>query len=197
MSESRTTDAQRLSRQERESRVLDTAARLFYARGVHEVGMDELVQSSGLGKATVYRLYPTKNALIGAYLSRLAEDIATAIASRLAEHPGDPRETLLAIVDDIADDLRRPDFRGCAFNNASIEFDDADHSARIQARDYRTYLLAIFTELAEELFPGRGTVLGAQLAVIIDGCYTSAAHLGPDGPAAEGLALARTLIAHA
>ncbi len=72
-----------------------------------------------------------------------------------------------------------------------------DHSARIQARQYRTYLLAIFTELAEELSPGRGTVPGAQLAVIIDGCSTNAAHLGPDRPAAEGLALARTLIADA
>jgi AcrR family transcriptional regulator len=69
-----------LNREERKSRVLDTAARLFCARGVHEVGMDELVQSSGLGKATVYRLYPTKDALIGAYLSRLAGDIANAIA---------------------------------------------------------------------------------------------------------------------
>jgi AcrR family transcriptional regulator len=159
--------------------------------------MDELVQSSGLGKATVYRLYPTKDALIGAYLSRLAGDIATAIAARIADHPGDPRGALLAIVDDIADDLRRPDFRGCAFNNASIEFDDPDHAARIEAREYRTYLLAIFAELAEELAPEEGAALGAQLAVIIDGCYTSATHLGPDGPAAEGLSLARRLIADA
>jgi AcrR family transcriptional regulator len=194
---SATTNVPRLSRHEREARVLDTAARLFYARGVHEVGMDELVRSSGLGKATVYRLYPTKDALIGAYLARLAGEIATAIAARIADHPGDPRGALLAIVDDIADDLRRPEFRGCAFNNASIEFDDPDHSARIQAREYRSYLLATFTELTEDLSPGNGAALGAQLAVIIDGCYTSATHLGPDGPCAEGLALARTLITDA
>jgi AcrR family transcriptional regulator len=177
--------------------VLDTAAHLFYSRGVHEVGMDELIRSSGLGKATVYRLYPTKNALIGAYLSRLAGEIATAIAGRIADHPGDPRGALFAIVDDIADDLRRPDFRGCAFNNASIEFDDPKHSARIEARKYRSYLEATLTELAEELSPGKGAVLGARLAVIVDGCYTSAAHLGPDGPCVEGLALTRSLIADA
>lgn len=159
--------------------------------------MDELVRSSGLGKATVYRLYPTKEALIGAYLRRLAGEIATAIAARIADHPGDPRRALLAIVDDIDIDLRRPDFRGCAFNNASIEFDEPDHIARIQAREYRSYLLATFTELTEELSPGNGAVLGAQLAVIVDGCYTSAAHLGADGPCAHGLALARSLIAAA
>lgn len=43
----------RLSREERERRVLDTAAELFYARGVHEVGMDALARQTGLGKATI------------------------------------------------------------------------------------------------------------------------------------------------
>ena len=62
----------RRSRAERERIVLDTAARLFYARGVHAVGMDELVRETGLGKATVYRLFPSKDALVGAYLRRLA-----------------------------------------------------------------------------------------------------------------------------
>jgi uncharacterized protein (DUF2267 family) len=57
--------------------------------------------------------------------------------------------------------------------------------------------LAIFAELAEELAPEEGAALGAQLAIIIEGCYTSGTHLGPDGPAAEGLTLARRLIAEA
>jgi len=128
--------------------------------------MDELVQKSRLGKATVYRLYRTKDALIGAYLSRLAGDIASAIAARTADHRGDPRGTLLAIAHDMADDLRRPDFRGCAFNNASIDFDDPDYLARVRARDYRTCLLTTFTKLAEELTPRGGAALGAQLAVL-------------------------------
>ena len=67
-----TSRAPRLSKQQRQAQVLDTAARLFYARGVHEVGMDEPVRATGLGKATVYRLYPTKDALVAAYLRRLA-----------------------------------------------------------------------------------------------------------------------------
>lgn len=151
----------------------------------------------GLGKAAVYRLYPTKDALIGGYLGRLAGDIATAIAFRIVEEPRDPRRALPAIVDDIAVDLRRSDFGGCAFNNASIVFDDPDHPGRVLSRAYRVYLLAIFTEAAEELDPEAGAVLGARLPFVIDACYASATHRGPDGPAAEGLALARRLIADA
>ena len=44
----------RRSRAEREQIVLDTAANLFYARGVHAVGIDELVRATGLSKPTVY-----------------------------------------------------------------------------------------------------------------------------------------------
>ena len=56
----------------RVERVLDTAARLFYARGIHAVGMDELITSTGLAKMKVHHLFPTKDDLVGAYLARLA-----------------------------------------------------------------------------------------------------------------------------
>ena len=94
-----TSRAPRLSRQERETQVLDTAARLFYARGVHEVGMDELVRATGLGKATVYRLYPTKDALVAAYLDRLAATIGAAVGEEITANEGDPGAALLAILD--------------------------------------------------------------------------------------------------
>jgi AcrR family transcriptional regulator len=164
----------RLPREERERRVLDTAARLFYARGVHEVGMDELIAETGLAKATVYRLYPTKDELVAAYLNRLADGI-------------------LAGIDDEAD-LRRSTFRGCAFNNASIEFDDPDHPARAAAREYRQALHTRLATLARQLTGEPEPGLGAELAVLVDGLYTNTAHLGPDGPALAGLALARRLI---
>jgi AcrR family transcriptional regulator len=188
-----TTRRTRRPRAEREQIILDTASRLYYSRGVHEVGMDELVEASGLGKATVYRLFPTKDALIEAYLTRLSATIAGAIADRIAR-ASDPRVALHAILDDIEHDVRRDDFRGCAFNNASIEFDDPEHPARARARAHRELLLTELTGLAVALSPGHGRVLGGQLAVLIDGAYTSAAHLGPDGPAEAGLALAHQLI---
>jgi AcrR family transcriptional regulator len=191
-----TTARTRRPRAEREQIVLDTAARLYYSRGVHEVGMDELVAASGLGKATVYRLFPTKDALIEAYLTRLSATIASAIADRIAQ-TRDPRTGLHAILDDIERDVRGDDFRGCAFNNASIEFTDPGHPARARAREHRALLLTELTQLAEALSPGRGPALGGQLAVLIDGAYTSAAHLGPDGPAAAGLALAHQLVTDA
>lgn len=187
----------RLSREERQERILDTAASLFYARGVHEVGMDELVRATGLGKATVYRLFPSKDLLVAAYLKRLAVAIGSAIDLEIERHRRRPAAGLLAVLDAVEADIRRPGFRGCPFNNASIEFDDAQHPARVEARAYRQQLLAQLSELCTALDRRRGETLASQLAVLIDGAYTSGAHLGPDGPAAGGLGLARQLVRQA
>jgi AcrR family transcriptional regulator len=183
-----------IPREERERRVLDAAADLFYARGVHEVGMDELVRATGLGKATVYRLFPTKDALIGAYLSRLASEILAAVDEDIARHADKPAEAVKAIFRAVREDVGRRNFRGCAFNNASIEFSDPRHPARVAARQYRAELHGRLIDLADQIDPEHGRDLGARLALLIDGMYTSAAHLGPEGPAAAGPELAEALV---
>lgn len=180
---------------ERRRLVLDTAGRLFYPRGVHEVGMDELVRATGLGKASVYRLFPTKDVLIGAYLTDRADTILGYIDADIARHAGDPAGALRAIMDAVSADVGRPDFRGCAFNNASIEFADPAHPARAAARHYRAALHARLCRLAGELRPGpAGAELADALALVIDGTYTNAAHLGHDGPTARGRTLVERLL---
>ena len=171
--------------------MLDTAARLFYARGVHAVGMDELVRETGLGKATVYRLFPSKDVLVGGYLQRLAVEILGSVDRRSAAAPS-PVAALRGLIAAVEDDLRRPGFRGCAFHNAGSEYDDPAHPARVVAREYRAELLARLTTSVARA--GGPPAMAGQLATLIDGAYTSAAHLGPDGPAAAGMALARTLV---
>lgn len=137
--------------------MLDAAADLFYARGVHEVGMDELVRATGLGKATVYRLFASKDELIGAYLKRLAETTLAAIERDVARYADDPRRAVEAIFDAIAAHLARPACRGCAFNHASIEFPDPEHPARAAARAYRAALRDRLTTLAETSAPARAS----------------------------------------
>ena len=170
--------------------VLDAAAELFYARGVHEVGMDELIELAGLGKATVYRLFPTKDDLIAAYLARTAASILERIDADIDAHPGDPEAATLTILDGIWAHVTSAGFRGCPFNNASIEFEDPEHPARVEAHDYRRDLRARLVDLV-------GRDLGDQLAILIDGVYTNAVHLGPNGPAQTGIELARTLVRQA
>lgn len=182
-----------LSPDERRTIVLDTATRLFTDHGVHAVGMDRLIAECGLGKMSVYRVFATKDDLVDAYLTRLADQILGYIDVDIAT-ADDPRAALHTILNSIEQDLRRKDFRGCPFGNAAGEYDDPHHPARRIAREYRRSLLDRLDRTGRRIDPHQGPQLARQLAALIDGAYLNAAHLGPDGPASEALALARHLI---
>ena len=68
-------------------------------RSSRSVGMDELVRETGLGKMTVYRLFKSKDDLVGAYLSRKAATVLAFIDAELVRLEGDPRAALLSVVD--------------------------------------------------------------------------------------------------
>lgn len=187
----------RSSPDDRATTVLATARLLFVTHGVHAVGMDRLIAETGLGKMSVYRIFPTKDVLVGAYLEQLADEIMAAIDADIERWDGHPEAALHAILDAIEKDLRRNDFRGCPFGNAAGEFASADHPSRRVAASYRTRLLKRLTALAVQLDPDGGALLGRRLAVLIDGAYLSAAHLEWAGPASDGLALARELVGSA
>ncbi len=183
----------RRSRAERESIVLDTAERLFSTRSSRSVGMDELVRETGLGKMTVYRLFKSKDELVGAYLARRAATVLGHIDDIIRIEP-DPRAALLAVVGSVEADVTRAGFRGCPFTNVSSEYDDPQHPARSAAADYKFDLHARLERLAEQVAPGVGEDLAAQVHLIIDGMYLSGGLLGPDGPAAHGRDLAERLV---
>src|SRR5919107_1287594 len=96
--------------------------------------------------------------------------------------------------DAVERDVTRTGFRGCPFNNVSSEYDDPQHPARSAAADYKFELYSRLERLAEEIVPGRGEDLAAQIHLIVDGMYLSGGLLGPDGPAAHGRKLAERLI---
>ncbi|MCW2634619.1 MAG: Transcriptional regulator, TetR family [Blastococcus sp.] len=184
----------RRSRAERQAIVLDTAERLFAGRSSRSVGMDELVRETGLGKMTVYRLFKSKDDLVGAYLSRKAATVLAFIDAELVRLQGDPRAALLSVVDAVERDVTRTGFRGCPFTNVSSEYDDPQHPARSAAADYKFELHMRLERLADEIIPGGGDDLAAQIHLIIDGMYLSGGLLGPDGPASHGRQLAERLI---
>ncbi|WP_299952912.1 TetR/AcrR family transcriptional regulator [uncultured Modestobacter sp.] len=184
----------RRTRAERQEIVLDTAERLFSARSSRSVGMDELVRETGLGKMTVYRLFKSKDDLVGAYLSRKAATVLSYVDAELIRLQGDPRAALLSVVDAVERDVTRTGFRGCPFTNVSSEYDDPQHPARSAAADYKYELHMRLLDLAGELVPTGAEDLAAQVHLIIDGMYLSGGLLGPDGPASHGRQLAEKLI---
>jgi AcrR family transcriptional regulator len=76
-------------------RILETAYGLFAKRGVRDVGIDEIIARSGVAKATFYRHFPSKEALVLAYMERWYQARHDAIEEAIA-HAHNPDDALLA-----------------------------------------------------------------------------------------------------
>src|SRR5919198_5152813 len=110
-------------------RILDTASEMFYRDGIRAVGIDAIIARSGVAKMSLYRNFPSKDALVAAWL----EDRNTFFWRRWerAEEAGgsDPRTRLEAILDTVAAAPSHPKWRGCPFLNTGTEFPGPEHPA--------------------------------------------------------------------
>src|SRR5690349_4815887 len=106
-------------------RILDAAYDLFSANGIRAVGIDAILERSGVAKMTLYRHFPSKQDLALAYLDeRDARWTHDWLEAEVTSRTSDPRERLLAIFDVFDEWFRRPDFEGCAFINVMLEGDE-------------------------------------------------------------------------
>src|SRR5438046_8911060 len=112
---------QALSTQTCVERILAAADKLFYAQGIRAAGVDTVAAEARVSKRTLYNHYPSKDALIAAYL--------TARFKHLAPSDAPAREQILGNSDRLARPIADGSFRGCPYVNAVTELGHPKHSA--------------------------------------------------------------------
>src|SRR5882757_9515421 len=130
-------------------RLLAAATELFYAEGIHTVGIDRVIERAGVAKASLYSTFGSKDELVRSYLEGRAAARHERILKRIARHQ-DPRDRLLSLFDLLGELAADPAFRGCAFVNASAEGPRDDSSVAQVSRASREWLRDLFTRLARE-----------------------------------------------
>src|ERR1700759_4346105 len=166
-------------------RLLAAATELFYAEGVHTVGIDRVIERAGVAKASLYSTFGSKDELVRAYLEGRAELRRKRVTERLERAKG-PRGGILAMFDGLAESAAQPTYRGCAFVKASSEGPRGESKVDQVTADSRAWLRDLFVDLARQVGssgPGR---TGQQLFVLYDGAMIGAAM--DHDPAAVGLA---------
>jgi AcrR family transcriptional regulator len=176
-------------------RVLDTAAEMFYREGVRAIGVDAIIARSGVAKMSLYRHFPSKAALVAAWL----EDRNRAFWQRWedaeATFPGDPQAQLEAILDLVAARVSHPRWRGCPFLNTSTEFPEPGHPAQAVILAHKRAVYDRLRVLAEAARARDPALLAQHLQLLIDGAYAIGQSLGPSGPANTVATAGRALIA--
>ena len=164
-------------------KLLNTADELFYREGIRAIGVDTIVERSGVAKTSLYRWFPTKDDLIAAFLERRDTLFWEQWDKVTAKHGGDPTAELLAQLRWISHYVANPEFRGCPFQIAATEYPDLGHASRAicirNKQELRRRLLNIVRETGSE----DAGVVADQLLMLIEGAFINTLLFGKSGPA--------------
>src|SRR5229473_5004919 len=142
-------------------RILETADRLFYLRGIRAVGVDTIAAEIGISKRTLYNHFPSKDQLIAAYLAR-----------RFRQPPASdkpPAEQILGTFDSLERRFASKDFRGCPFVNAVAELGAEDRAVKKIAVAFKESRRVWFRDLLLQLKVADADDLATQLTLLVDG----------------------------
>ncbi len=170
-------------------RILETADRLFYLRGIRAVGVDTIAAEIGISKRTLYNHFPSKDELIAAYLAR-----------RFRQPPSSdkpPAEQILGTFNSLERRFASKDFRGCPFVNAVAELGAEDRAVKKIAIAFKESRRLWFRDLLMRLEVADPDHLATQLTLLVDGAI--AQDLVRDDPSMARAAkeAARVLLANA
>lgn len=175
------------------ARILQTAERLFYARGIGRVGVDTIVAESGVAKATLYAHYRTKDELVAAYLASRSQRQREQLEPLLSgETPAGDR--VLAAFAKRAETLAAPQWRGCAFLNARAEYPEPEGIVGDTVDNHRAWIRAFFEELATQARHPDPEDAASRLAMIWDAAAVSAMFDEPHAVATRATALAAGIL---
>lgn len=176
-------------------RILATARELFYREGARAVGVDTVVAQSGVAKTSLYRWFPSKDALIVAVLEEEARDrwAGWDYTAQRADQ-SNPREQLRAHLASITRYVSSSKYRGCPFANVITDFPDPSHPSRAVCRDVDDELRRRLLGLVGKLDVKDVDELTDQLVLLINGAFATAMCHDKNGPQKYLVPIADTLI---
>jgi AcrR family transcriptional regulator len=154
-------------------RILRTADRLFYLKGIRAIGVDTIAAEIGISKRTLYNYFPSKDSLIKAYLDRRF------VITKPSEKS--PLVQILGYFDSLERRFSAKDFRGCPFVNAVAELGPDDRSIKKIAKAFKESRRLWFRDLLAQLGIAEPDDIATQLQLLVDGAI--AQDLVHDDPA--------------
>jgi AcrR family transcriptional regulator len=174
--------------------ILDTAAKLFDAHGIHAVGLQQIIETYGCGKNLLYREFASKDELIVAYLRRCQQDWHRTVETAVGPHEADPAAALVSLVRAVADKSICSGTRGCPLRSTYAEFPDPAHPAHVVAADHFQDVRTLLQSLAAQTSAADPTTLADRIMLIIDGVYANGATLGSTGAVPAAVTFAEEIV---
>jgi len=160
--------------------LVKTAMALFYRKGIHAVGINEVLKVSGIAKKTLYHHFSSKDDLILACLHYRDEMFIRWFTQQLDAVPAG-KAALLAVFDALDSwfNNRSPamgEFNGCFFINASAEYSREDSLIFAACRQHKIRVREIIKTHVDsfEADEDKSRQLTDSLCLLKEGAITTA-----------------------
>jgi TetR/AcrR family transcriptional repressor of nem operon len=127
-------------------KALDAAMDTFWEKGYAATSAQDLVDSTGLGRGSLYNTFDSKYGLFQAALKRYDTEWTTRLVTLLEEGEGPARDRIRRVLMSVVEEetSEHPDHRGCLVVNSAMEL--AGRDARVTQ-----YVRDTFDRMAEAL----------------------------------------------
>ncbi|MEX1224194.1 MAG: TetR family transcriptional regulator, partial [Pirellulales bacterium] len=134
------------------------------------VGLDRLLNEVGCSKQTFYNHFESKDDLIVAVIDEHHRWWSSELRDRVQRAAGpDPRGQILAMFDVLNEIIHDPEYRGCIFINAAVEFPQPHHPAHQSARQAKADSVALLEDLSERAGASDPAALAQEIDMIMEG----------------------------
>ena len=174
------------------ARILETATSLFYERGVHAVGVNEIAAAAGASKLSLYRYFPSKAELVRAMLSEHSDRIHAWLDRKTTSAPAGP-ERVLAVFDVLTEWFAQPGYHGCAIVNGVTDT-RADPEVAAIARTHLHRYRDLLEDRLSSLDVKDPAALARRLLLLIEGASVVVTIEGTTDAGADARAAAATLL---
>jgi AcrR family transcriptional regulator len=147
-------------------RILQVADRLFYTEGVRATGTEKIMALSEVAKATFYRHFESKDALVLAYLEKRDQALWAYLA-----HPAAARD-LREALKKFERYANKTEVIGCPFLRIASEYPDTAHPFHRRAIEHQDKILNYLMNLLKAFAIDRKAAAAAILGVI-DGALST------------------------
>jgi len=177
------------------TRILDAAYELFSTRGIRVVGIDAIVERSGVARMTLYRHFGSKDELVLAFLEQRDEQWTRGwLQAEVAERASAPADRLLAVFDVFDGWFRTDGFEGCSFINVMLEGAGGDEPWQRASIAYLAGIRRFLEDLAREAGIADADNFARQWHILMKGSIVAAGE-GDREAARRAQELGRLLLA--
>ena len=162
-------------REDTRHRILSTASDLFYRKGYNLTGINEIIDMSGIAKATLYSHFRSKEDVLLAYLDYRDQELLTSIKA-YCNKKAKGNKRLIATLEFLVPFFEHEDFNGCWCIRAVAEVPVENKKVRNKIKRSKERFLGFVQELVDDnrsdLTKSKREKLARHIYLLYEGAIT-------------------------